>query len=259
MQIQEPRLAGRIALVTGGASGIGAQAAKALASQGAKIVITDLNAEGAQRTAEGIVADGGSAVSKSHDVTSEADWRAAVDFAITTYGELHILVNNAGIASANAALMEQDYDSWRQILGVNLDGVFLGMSACGAALSAAQGASVINISSILGKVGFPGAGAYCASKGGVKMLTKTAAIEWAPLGIRVNSIHPGFIDTPMVQNGIAESEDPEGMQQLLLAAHPIGRLGVPTDIANAVVFLASEESAFMTGSELVIDGGYTAQ
>lgn len=259
MQATDGRLTGKIALITGGASGIGAATARALADHGAKVVVTDIDAQGAQTTAEEIVATGGAAVSASHDVTSESDWDAVVALALDTFKELHVLVNNAGVAPGNTDLLTQDYQTWRQVLAVNLDGVFLGMKACGAALSTAKGASVINVSSVLGKVGFPGTSAYCASKGGVKLLTKSAAIELAPLGIRVNSIHPGFTDTPMIQNGMAEYEDPEAMRAVITAAHPIGRLGESLDIANGVVFLASDESAFMTGSELVVDGGYTAQ
>ena len=133
------------------------------------------------------------------------------------------------------------------------------MRYCGPAMVAAGGGSVINLSSILGKVGFAGAAAYCASKGGVALLTKSAAIEWAPLGIRVNSVHPGFIDTPMVANYLHEAENGNELRVALIAAHPLGRLGVPREIADAVLFLASDESSFMTGAELVVDGGYTAQ
>ena len=155
--------------------------------------------------------------------------------------------------------MDHSYDAWRQILAVNLDGVFLGLRHAGPRIAASGGGSVINLSSILGKVGMAGAAAYCASKGGVTLLTKAAALEWAPLGIRVNSVHPGFIDTPMVSNALADREDGNEMRVALMNAHPIGRFGVPREIADAIAFLASDDASFITGAELVVDGGFTAQ
>jgi NAD(P)-dependent dehydrogenase (short-subunit alcohol dehydrogenase family) len=145
------------------------------------------------------------------------------------------------------------------VLAVNLDGVFLGMRHAGPALAESGGGSVINISSILGKVGLANATSYCASKGGVMLLTKAAALEWAPLKIRVNSIHPGFIDTPMVSDALHRAENGNEAREMIISRHALGRLGVAREIADGVVFLASDESSFMTGSELVIDGGYTAQ
>ena len=144
------------------------------------------------------------------------------------------------------------------MLAVNLDGVFLGMRHAGPAIAAAGGGSIINLSSILGKVGRPNAAAYCASKGGVALLSKAAALEWAALGIRVNSVHPGFIETPMVTAAMRNAENGNEMRDQLIAAHPIARFGVPREIADAILFLASDESSFMTGAELVVDGGYTA-
>ena len=156
--------------------------------------------------------------------------------------------------------MTHSLDGWRKTLSVNLDGVFLGLRYGGPAiLQGGRGGSVINISSIMGKVAAPGAAAYCASKGGVLMLTKAAALEWATLGIRVNSIHPGYIDTPLVSTILRTVENGNEARQMLVERHPLGRLGVPREIADAVVFLASDESSFMTGAEMVIDGGYTAQ
>lgn len=144
------------------------------------------------------------------------------------------------------------------VLAVNLDGVFLGLRHAGPAMAATGGGSVINLASILGKVGQPGAAAYCASKGGVTLLTKAAALELAPAGIRVNSVHPGYIETPMVANALHQAENGNEMRDVLISRHALGRMGVPKEIANGIVFLASDESSFMTGSELVIDGGYTA-
>jgi NAD(P)-dependent dehydrogenase (short-subunit alcohol dehydrogenase family) len=251
------RVAGKVALVTGAAMGLGAETARRLAREGAAVLLTDRDPAG-EAVALEITADGGRAAFRLHDVTSEADWADAVAAAVAQFGKLDILVNNAGIGSNSLDLMTHTLDAWRQILSINLDGVFLGLRHAGPAM-AAHGGSIINLSSILGKVAIPNAAAYCASKGGVLMLTKAAAVEWAPLGIRVNSIHPGFIDTPMVANALHSAENGNEMRDALIAAHPMARFGVPREIADAVVFLASDESSFMTGAELVVDGGYTAQ
>ncbi len=253
------RVAGKVALVTGGGSGLGAESAGRLAREGARVVLTDRAADAGAAVTAAIIAAGGDAVFFAHDVTSEADWERVVAAAVERFGRLDVLVNNAGIASSGLELMTHTFEAWRNVLSVNLDGVFLGMRYSGPAIAASGGGSVINLSSILGKVGFAGAAAYCASKGGVTLLTKAAAMEWAPLNIRVNSIHPGFIDTPMVANVIHEAENGNEMKDLIISRHMLGRLGVPREIADGVVFLASDESSFMTGAELVIDGGYTAQ
>lgn len=252
------RLSGKVALVTGAASGLGAATARRLAREGAAVILTDRDIAGEDIAAH-IVDTGGRAVFRLHDVTSQPDWAAAVEHAVADFGRLDILVNNAGVAGGNHELMDHSFDAWRQILSVNLDGVFLGLRHAGPRIAASGGGSVINISSILGKVGMAGAAAYCASKGGVTLLTKAAALEWAPLGIRVNSIHPGFIDTPMVSGALAGREDGNEMRVALMAAHPLGRFGVPKEIGDAVAFLASDDASFITGAELVIDGGYTAQ
>lgn len=253
------RLAGKVALVTGAASGLGAESARRLARAGAAVLLTDREVAAGETVAAGIVAEGGRAAFLAHDVTSEADWSAAVAATTGSFGRLDILVNNAGIVGNQLDLMTHSLEDWRRILAVNLDGVFLGMRAVGPVMAAQGSGSIINLSSILGKVGIANTSAYCASKGGVLMLTKAAAIEWAPLGIRVNSVHPGFIDTPMVSNALHAAENGNEMRDQIIAAHPLGRLGVPREIADAIVFLASDESSFMTGAELVVDGGYTAQ
>ncbi|WP_156256582.1 SDR family NAD(P)-dependent oxidoreductase [Sandarakinorhabdus oryzae] len=256
------RLSGKVALVTGAASGLGAATARRLAKDGAAVLLTDRDLAG-EDVAASIASDGGQAAFRLHDVTSHSDWAAAVEHAVTDFGRLDILVNNAGVAGGRHELMDHSYDAWRQILSVNLDGVFLGLRHAGPRIAASNpngGGSVINLSSILGKVGMAGAAAYCASKGGVVLLTKAAALEWAPLGIRVNSVHPGFIDTPMVAGALAEREDGNEMRVALMAAHPLGnRFGVPREIADAIAFLASDEASFITGAELVVDGGFTAQ
>lgn len=249
------RVVDKIALVTGAASGLGAETARRLAAEGAFVMLSDRDPAVANVAA----AIGDRADYALHDVTSEEDWAAVVAKTTARFGRLGILVNNAGVAGGNLDLLTHGLDDWRHILSINLDGVFLGLRHCGPVMAAKGGGSVINLSSILGKVGLPGAAAYCASKGGVLMLTKAAALEWAPLNIRVNSVHPGFIDTPMVSGALHASENGNEMRDMLIAAHPLGRFGVPREIADAVVFLASDESSFMTGAELVVDGGYTAR
>jgi NAD(P)-dependent dehydrogenase (short-subunit alcohol dehydrogenase family) len=253
------RVEGKVALVTGAASGLGAESARRLAREGAAVLLTDLAAEAGEAVTRDILAAGGQAAFVTHDVTSETDWRAAVETAVKRFGRLTVLVNNAGISGGPPDLMTHSLEDWRRILSVNLDGVFLGLRHAGPAIAAAGGGSVINLSSILGKVAIAGAAAYCASKGGVLMLTKAAALEWAPLNIRVNSIHPGFIDTPMVSSALREAPNGNEMTELIIARHALARLGQPREIADVVVFLASDESSFMTGSEMVVDGGYTAQ
>jgi NAD(P)-dependent dehydrogenase (short-subunit alcohol dehydrogenase family) len=259
------RVAGKVALVTGAASGLGAETARRLAREGAQVVLSDRNHELGAEIALEITGDGGDAFFVPHDVALEADWQAVIAATLARYGKLDVLINNAGIARGSAVagsgeLMTHTLADWRTMMSINLDGVFLGVRYGGEAIAAGgRGGSIINLSSILGKVGFPGAAAYCASKGGVLLLTKAAAIEWAPLNIRVNSVHPGFIETPMVANAIHESENANEMRDQLIAAHALGRLGMPREIADAMIFLASDESSFMTGAELVIDGGYTAR
>jgi NAD(P)-dependent dehydrogenase (short-subunit alcohol dehydrogenase family) len=253
------RLAGKVALVTGAASGLGAETARRLARDGAAVLLTDRDVTAGEAVAAAIVATGQRAAFLAHDVTGEDDWRRAVAVAKDRFGRLDILVNNAGIVGNQLDLMTHSLDDWRRILAVNLDGVFLGMRAVGPVMAAQGGGSIINLSSIMGKVAMPNVAAYAASKGGVLMLTKAAAVEWAPLGIRVNSVHPGFIDTPMVANALHATENGNEMRTMIIAAHPLGRLGVPREIADAILFLASDESSFMTGAELVVDGGYTAQ
>ena len=252
------RLTGKVALVTGAASGLGAATAQRLARDGAAVLLTDREAAG-EAVALSIVGEGGKAAFRRHDVTCNDDWAAAVEQAVSDFGRLDILVNNAGVAGGRHDLMDHEYAAWRHILAVNLDGVFLGLRHAGPRIAASGGGSVINLSSILGKVGLAGAAAYCASKGGVTLLSKAAALEWAPLGIRVNSVHPGFIDTPMVSNALADRDDGNEMRVALMAAHPIGRFGVPREIADAIAFLASDEASFITGAEIVVDGGFTAQ
>ena len=252
------RVEGKVALVTGGASGLGAESSRRLAREGARVVLTDRAEEAGQAVADEIAAAGGQAIFLAQDVTDEARWGEVAQAATERFGGLDVLVNSAGVSGGTGPLLMTTYDAWRQVLAVNLDGTFLGMKAAAPVMAAAGKGSIINLSSILGKVGLPGAPAYCASKGGVLMLTKAAALELAPAGVRVNSVHPGFIETPMVVNALRQSENENAMRDMIISRHAMGRLGVPREIADAIVFLASDESSFMTGSELVVDGGYTA-
>ncbi len=251
------RVQGKVALITGAASGIGAETARALAREGARLVLTDRAREAGEAVAREIAVLGTEVEFREHDVALEADWISVVAAAKARFGRIDVLVNNAGVGGGTP-LLESTLEQWRTVLAINLDGVFLGMRHVCPAMIETGGGSVINLSSILGKVGQPGAAAYCASKGGVLLLTKAAALELAPAGIRVNSVHPGYIETPMVQTALHNAENGNELRDVLITRHALARLGMPVEIANGIVFLASDESSFMTGAELVIDGGYTA-
>lgn len=254
-------LDGRVALVTGAARGLGAAAARALAQAGAKVVVSDIG--DGTHVASSI---GGAYV--KHDVTSEEEWIAAVAFARKTFGGLDILVNNAGIFFVRP-IVATSLEDFRRVQQVNVEGVFLGIKhSIPAIAERAQtwegGGSIINISSIAGLVGSPNVIAYNASKGAVRLMTKSAALECAQAGmkIRVNSIHPGIIDTAMLGQMVtlaeAAGEGANAARARFADRHPLKRLGRDTDVANAVLFLASDAAGFMTGSEVVVDGGMTA-
>jgi len=248
------RLEGKVALITGGARGQGATEAKLFAQEGAAVVITDiLDDEGKQVEAE-INEAGGRALYVNLDVTSADDWQSAVAQAVDTFGKLNILVNNAAIYS-RVPIEHASEEEWDQIIDINLKGVFLGTKHSIAAMRESGGGSIINISSTAGLVGSPRGGAYTASKGGVRLFTKNTAIQLAPDGIRANSIHPGPIDTDMIADNIGT---PEGLASSVERV-PLKRIGTVEDVAYGALFLASDEASFMTGSELVIDGGITAQ
>jgi NAD(P)-dependent dehydrogenase (short-subunit alcohol dehydrogenase family) len=250
------RVAGKVALVTGASSGLGEAAARRLGAEGAHLVLTDVDEEGGRRVADDVAEAGGTAIFLVHDVASEDGWKAVIAETGARFGRLDVLVNNAGIG-ALTELMTMSLAQWRRTMAVNLDGVFLGMRHGGPLMADSGGGSIVNISSIYGKVG--GALAdYCASKGAVLMLTKAAALEWASLGIRVNSIHPGFIETPGLARFIAAAPNANALRDTIISRHALGRLGLPNEIAEGVLFLASDASSFMTGAELVIDGGYIA-
>ena len=253
------RVAGKVALITGAAEGIGAASARALGREGAKLVLTDVNDNGVKALAAELDRSGMPAIGLQHDVTEESAWAAAVAASLARFGRLDVLVNNAGIAFVGKT-EDTTLTDWRRMLAVNLDGVFLGTKHALRAMKG-KGGSIINISSILGIDGAATAAAYCASKGGVRLFTKAVALECgeAGNGIRVNSIHPGYIRTSMFETDIAAFGSLDAKLKKVSALHPIGRVGQPDEVAAGIVFLASDESSFMTGAELVIDGGYTAR
>lgn len=247
------RLDGKVALISGGARGIGAATAQLMAAEGAAVVIADVLEKEGMETEAKISEAGGDVLFVPLDVTSEAAWAAAVRAAVSKYGKLDILVNNAGISN-RTGVEETSVESWDQVMDVNAKGVFLGTKAAIPEMRKAGGGSIINISSIYGIVGSGGSAGYHASKGAVRIFTKSAAVQYASEGIRVNSVHPGFVDSPMTgaHHGIPE------IRQARTAQTPLGRLGVPEDIAPGILYLASDQSSFVTGSELVIDGGMVA-
>jgi 3alpha(or 20beta)-hydroxysteroid dehydrogenase len=264
-------LKGRVALVTGGARGIGAASAKALAEAGATICLTDVLDAAGEETAAALTRAGHRAAYHRHDVTSEDQWKSVVSACERDFGGIDILVNNAGIFWLKPMALTSIED-FRRMQAVNVEGVFLGMKHTIPAIAkrAAQwkgGGAVVNISSVAGLTGAAMAVAYNASKGAVRLMTKGAALECAGAGlkVRVNSVHPGIIETAMGQQVIDEyaaSGAPGGANAIrdqMIQLHPLGRLGEAADVANAIVFLSSDRSAFMTGSEIVVDGGLTAR
>jgi len=248
------RLAGKVALISGAASGMGQSEATIFAKEGAKVIVADvLEAEGKQ-VADKIVAGGGQARFVKLDVTNDAEWDAATKAALSAFGKLDVLVNNAGISGTYDSDMLSSA-AWDKVMAVNAKGVFLGMKYAIPLMRQARGGAIVNISSISGFVGQDGVHmAYNASKGAVRIMTKTAAVQFAPDGIRVNSVHPGFMP-PMRTS--KTSADPEWRAKMLSAV-PMKREGRVEEVAHAVLFLASDEASYITGTELVVDGGYLA-
>ena len=252
------RVKDKVALVTGAGSGLGEAISKRLAEEGATVVVADINESSALRVAEAI---GGSAIAVQQDVTDELRWQELVAEIVDRCGQLDILVNNAGIALVGT-VEDTTLEDWQQTQRVNLDAVFVGTREAIKVMKIRSG-SIINISSIEGIIGEQKVAAYNASKGGVRIFTKSAALHCCAEGysIRVNSVHPGFIDTNMVSGavGTMSEADGEAFTSRIVGNIPMGKMGEPLDIANGVLFLASEESKYMTGSELIIDGGYIAR
>ena len=248
------RLKDKVAFISGGARGIGAAMAKLFAREGAKVVIGDVLEEEGRQTETEINETGGECLFLRLDVTSEAEWQQAVASTVARFGKLDVLVNNAGIGGMGT-VEDTTVEAWDRVMEVNAKGMFLGTKAAIPEMRRFGGGSIINTSSQVGLVGTDTASPqYQASKGAVRLFTKATAIQYAGEGIRANSVHPGPVLTPMLELGIG---DPE-MHQLLLSRIPLGHYGEPENVAFGVLFLASDESCFMTGSELVIDGGYTA-
>lgn len=265
------KLDGRVALVTGGLRGIGLAIATRFVAEGAQVLLADLDAQGSEAAGAALEGLGDRAAYISANVTDEASWQAIAENMRSAYGAAHILVNNAGI-DLTGAVESLSLEAWRRIMAVNVDGVFLGaralvplMAQSGA--DVAGGASIINVSSIMGIVGYSEVSAYNASKGAVRLFTKGIAIEFATkrMPIRANSLHPGFVKTPLLNAGFQRwvdkgfAQKPEDLVAAMEGATPIGRLAEPSELAGPAVFLASEDASYVTGAELVVDGGWTAQ
>ena len=249
------RITGKVAIVTGGAVGIGRASALRLAAEGAMVVITDIDARSGAETVKLITDKGGKAKFVRHDVTDEAGWRSLVESVERDYGKIDVLMNNAGIYVIKP-LVETTVEEWNRLMGINVLGTFLGMKSVVPVMQRHGGGSIINLSSAAGLWGFAGHVLYGASKGAVRIMTKDAAIELGPQQIRVNSIHPGYINTGMVQYGAEVAN--MTIEAIGSSMYPLGRIGEPEDVANLVLFLASDESRYITGAEMTVDGGGTA-
>lgn len=248
------RVEGKVALVTGGAMGMGRAHSELLAAEGAQVFVCDIDEAKGKEVVSAITAKGGKAEFIRLDVTSEAEWSAAVETVRARAGRLNVLVNNAGILVMKP-VHETSTEEWDRVFGINVRGVFFGIRACVPLMKESGSGSIINISSIYGLVGAPSAGAYIASKGAVRLMTKSCAVDLADTGIRVNSVHPGVIDTPMTKDLLHADE---ATRKALLGPTLLGRPSRPEEVSQAVLFLASDGSSFMHGSEVVVDGGYTA-
>jgi cyclopentanol dehydrogenase len=247
------RLEGKVAIITGGARGMGEAESRLFAKEGAKVVLTDVLEEEGTAVAGQIRDAGGEAMFLVHNVTEEGRWQEIVDAAVEAHGKVDILVNNAGIGLLKT-VDETRSDQWDRVMDVNAKGVFFGCKYIVPAMQKAGGGSIVNISSMYGLVGAPAAAAYQAAKGAVRLLTKSCAVDYAKYNIRANSVHPGLILTPI----FGPLADDEAAMKKLLGTTLMERPGQPDEVAYPVLFLASDESSFMTGTELVVDGGYTA-
>lgn len=246
----------KVILVTGAASGIGAAIANTFAAAGAKVMVSDIDEKGGKKVVKRIERGGGTAKFIAADTSKPDDLKKLVKQTTKTYGALDVAVNNAGVGGPQTPVGDYPIDDWRRVIDINLSGVFYGMHYQIPALLKNGGGSIINIASILGQVGTPGASAYVAAKHGVVGLTQNAALEYAQQGIRVNAVGPGYIETPLLTDN--DSFDEAAMEQLK-ALHPMGRLGQPNEVAELVLWLASDRASFVTGSYYNVDGGYLAR
>lgn len=244
---------GKTAIVTGGGSGIGKAVALGLGAKGANVVVNDISLETAQKVADEIVAAGGSAIAIGGNVGNPDDVKATVDAAVAKYGALHLAFNNAGIGGPLGPIADIDIEGYQKLMDINLHSVFYGMHYQIPAMLKAGGGAIVNTSSILGLVGDANAVPYVTAKHGVAGMTKAAALGYADKGIRINSVHPGYIDTPLLKGLPKEAFD------ALVSLHPIGRLGTAEEVADLVIFLLSEKATFITGAQMVIDGAYTTR
>lgn len=245
----------KVALITGGSSGIGRAVALAWAREGAKVVVSDVDRGGGEETVGQVRTAGGEAIFIAADVGKPEECEALVRGAVKKFGRLDIACNNAGIGGPQAPTADYPLDGWAQVIGINLSGVFYGMKYQLPAMLKNGGGAIINMASILGAVGFSGAPAYAAAKHGVVGLTQTAALEYSAQGVRINAVGPGFIHTPM----ISALEDNKAVNDMLVAAHPIGRLGRAEEVAELVLWLSSDKASFVTGAYYPVDGGYIAR
>ena len=246
------RLKDKVAIITGSAHGMGKAEARLFAQEGARVMVADVLEHEAERVATDIRSAGGDAAVAKIDVTSEPEWVALIAKTLASYGRLDVLVNNAGISGSSVGDPD-GLEGWQRVIAVNQTSVFLGTKLAAEQMAKSGGGSIVNISSIMGFVGgSSGHPAYCASKGAVRIYTKAAAVRYGPLGVRVNSVHPGYMPTMLNATNAGERTDK-------IAMTPLRRLGEPIEVAYGVLFLASDEASFITGTELVIDGGYIAQ
>ncbi|RLL86024.1 short-chain dehydrogenase [Mesotoga sp. H07pep.5.4] len=251
------RFEGKVVMISGGSSGIGAETTIAFAEEGAKVVITDVNEEKGRKLAEEINESGGTAVFMKHNVADAKQTKEIINKIVEKFGKLDVAFNNAGIAGPSLPISEYPEEEWERVISINLLGVYYGMKYQIQQMLKQGGGTIVNNSSILGKVGFNNASAYVAAKHAVVGLTKAAALEYASKNIRINAVNPAFIKTPLIENaGMKEGTE---MYDMLVGLHPIGRLGNPREVANAVLFLSGEDASFIHGESLMVDGGYTAK